>query len=52
MHKSGDDTLQRGLIGALDLLQRVSQLRNDNLLASARVMIQLKGEENEVVIAT
>jgi hypothetical protein len=52
MYKSADVTLQRGLIGALDLLQRVSRLRNDNMLAHARVMIQLKGEENEAVIAT
>lgn len=52
MYKSSAVTLKRGFIGALDLLQRLSQLLVDNMLARARVRIQLKGEENKAVIAS
>ncbi|HMW18926.1 MAG TPA: phage tail protein [Accumulibacter sp.] len=52
MHKSGDVTLKRGLVAALDLWNWVNQVRRGNMDARATVVIQLMSEDHAAVVAS
>ena len=51
-YKSGDITLKRGLIAALDLWAWVEQVRKGNMDAEAIATIQLKSEDHQSTVAT
>lgn len=52
MHKAGDVTLKRGLIGSLDLFRWINLARDGSLDAKASVMIELMSEDrSQTVVA-
>ncbi|MCU0889057.1 MAG: phage tail protein [Rubritepida sp.] len=50
MHKAGDVTLKRGLVGSLDLFKWIDQARQGKLDAKASVMIELMSEDRAQVV--
>jgi len=52
MYSVGDVTLKRGLIGAMDLWEWVTQLRNGAQDAGRNVTIQLQNETRDEVVMT
>ena len=52
MHKAGDVTFKRGLMGGLDLFQWITAAKSGNLAARATVTIHLKSEDRTTNVAT
>jgi phage tail-like protein len=52
VHKVGDVTLKRGLIGSLDLFDWIKQTRTDGYKAKRTVVIQLQDESRSGPVAT
>ena len=53
MHKAGDVTFKRGLMGGLDLFQWITAAKSGNLAArAATVIIVLKSEDHTADVAT
>lgn len=52
MHKAGDITFKRGLVGSLDLFEWVKAARNGVLAAKATVVIELMSEDRSGTVAT
>jgi phage tail-like protein len=50
MHKAGDVTLKRGLVGSTDLFRWIDQARNGLLDAKASVVIELMSEDRTATV--
>jgi phage tail-like protein len=51
MHKAGDVTFKRGLIGATDLFTWVQAAKNGTIAAKASVVIELLSEDRSATVA-
>src|SRR3954466_1646538 len=51
-YKVGDVTLKRGLVGSLDIFAWVDKARKGDTAARAKVVIELRAENNKDVVAT
>jgi phage tail-like protein len=52
LHRVGDVTLKRGIIGSLDLYQWIDQVRNGDVGAVRNVTIQLQSEDHTQIVQT
>jgi phage tail-like protein len=52
LHRVGDVTLKRGIIGSLDLYQWIDQVRNGDVSAVRNVTIHLQSEDHTQIVQT
>jgi phage tail-like protein len=52
LHRVGDVTLKRGIIGSLDLYQWIDQVRNGDVSAVRNVTIHLQSEDHAQIVQT
>lgn len=52
LHRVGDVTLKRGIIGSLDLYQWIDQVRNGDVSAVRNVTIHLQSEDHTHIVQT